>query len=153
MNFETIKRQAAAGEPLPYYHELYEGMAYLSLRHLYSLYRRRDLTKQDAKLEYGRIRQAYERGAQDTRQQREVYHRYQENLKCGEMLITELVKATNAEADFKELYLKAVDCIGCLTGETVTAQVIRAKTRKDICHEKQLQSEDERPDAAGGTGN
>lgn len=143
MDFETIKRQSALGEPLPYYHELYEGLAYLSLRHLYTLYRRRDLTKQEAKLEFGRIKRAYERGMQDALNQRQVYHRYQENVKRGEMLITDLVKETHAEADFRELYLKAVDCIGCLTGETVTAQVIRGKScRKAVKDELQLQGKE-----------
>lgn len=57
--------------------------------------------------------------AQERARLREVYHQQQENIRRAGKLRTEILKGVRAKEEPLALLLKAVQCIGCMTGDTV----------------------------------
>ena len=60
-----------------------------------------------------------DREVQERAQLREVYRQQQERIRRAGTLREEILKGVKAGEDPRALLLKAVDCIGCMTGDTV----------------------------------
>lgn len=59
IEFKEIEMLAYKNEPLPKYTVQYQQLAYLSLRNLYAIYRRKIISKEQAKTERSQIKQSY----------------------------------------------------------------------------------------------
>lgn len=61
---------------------------------------------------------------------RKAYKEYQDNIKRSGTLRAEVIKGAQAGADPEELLLKAVDCIGCMTGDSTYIEQFKSAVKR-----------------------
>ncbi|MGN0613719.1 MAG: hypothetical protein ACI4JB_07430 [Porcipelethomonas sp.] len=127
MRTDEIELSAAKNRPLPKYLTMPEMCLYLSLRALYSSWRRGDITKEQgtaektkAVAECGKFDSAY-------RQWCEVYRTYQDNIRKAETLLSEIEKSD----DTADIAVKACETVGIMIGDANFAKRQKRKIFKE----------------------
>ena len=113
MRTREIELSAAKNSPLPKYLTMPEMCFYITLRSLYSSYRKGEISKNDAKAEKKQIigkcaefEAAYNNWCS-------VYNAYQDNIKKAGILLNDIEKSDNAS----DIAVMACEVIGIMTGD------------------------------------
>lgn len=113
MRTDEIELSAARNRPLPKNMSAPEMYLYLSMRALYSNWRRGDITKESAASEKKVIMGEFRRLDDERSHWCEVHKAYQENIRKADVLMSEIEKSE----DTAVIAVKACEIVGLLTGE------------------------------------
>lgn len=132
MTFQEIELIASKKEPISKTQPYPDQACYISLRSLYSEYRKRMISKQDASKEKQNIKAWFMAAQLEYIRYTAAYAQYQENIRRAGELLAELTKASANNPPLKDLFDLSLDLISSMIGETVTASTIRNNLKKGV---------------------
>ena len=118
MRTADIELAAAKNRPLPKYVSAPEMCLYLSLRAIYSSWRRGDITKEQGTAEKNKAVAECERFDEEYQHWCDTHKAYQDSIRKTDMLMSEIEKSSNTA----EIAVKACEIVGILTGDDSFAQ-------------------------------
>ena len=113
MRTAEIELAAAKNRPLPKYVSAPEMCLYLSLRAIYSSWRRGDITKEQGTVEKNKAVAECERFDCEYYHWCDVHKAYQNSIRKADVLMSEIEKSH----DTAEIAVKACEIVGILTGD------------------------------------
>lgn len=123
MRTADIELAAAKNRPLPKYVSAPEMCLYLSLRAIYSNWRRGDITKEQGTAEKNKAVAECERFDEEYQHWCEVHKSYQDSIRKADVLMSEIEKSS----DTAEIAVKACEIVGILTGDNSFADRHKSK--------------------------
>ena len=118
MRTDEIERAAAENRPLPEYMTAPEMCLYLSLRAIYSSFRKGSISREQGTAEKNKAVAECERFDEEYHRWCEVHKEYQDNIRKADVLMSEIEKS----GDTAVIALKACEVVGILTGDDSFAQ-------------------------------
>ena len=126
MTYKEILSLVGSGDCLPPFQSLPDRMCYESLSKLKSEYELLGLDEKQVRVRKQDIRRAYEESAEAYKQYMGVYAEYNRNSQlCGSMVKQMMEGAKEQDPDYKSLFLMAVKCIGIMSNDSVTPEIIK----------------------------
>lgn len=126
MTFNELLAAACGKIEMPPFPTLPERMCFAALRNVRCDWLEKRIDDKQAAVEKRDIRRAYDEAAEAHQQHVAVYRTYCQRSKQAGGIIRDIVVALKADSpDYKALLEKAMDCIGVLCNEHVSACVIR----------------------------
>lgn len=113
MRAAEIELAAAKNRPLPKYVSVPEMCLYLSLRAIYSSWRKGDITKEQGTAEKSKAVAGCERFEEEYRKWCETHKAYQNSIRKADVLMSEIEKSD----DTAVIAFKACEIVGILTGD------------------------------------
>lgn len=113
MRTADIELAAAKNRPLPKYVSAPEMCLYLSLRAIYSNWRRGDITKEQGTAEKNKAAAECERFDGEYQKWCDMHKAYQNSIRKADVLMSEIEKSD----DTAEIAVKACEIVGILTGD------------------------------------
>lgn len=113
MQLKEIELTASRNNPMPKYLTVPEIWLYMSLRTLYSQWRRSKITKENAVIEKQRIIGKYAEYNKDYENWRSVYKAYQNNIKKAGSILNDIEKSD----DIDDIAIQACKVIGIMIGD------------------------------------
>ena len=113
MRTADIELAAAKNRPLPKYVSAPEMCLYLSLRAIYSSWRKGDITKEQGTAEKSKAVAGCERFEEEYQKWYETHKAYQDSIRKADVLMSEIEKSH----DTAEIAVKACEIVGILTGD------------------------------------
>ena len=113
MRTADIELAAAKNRPLPKYVSAPEMCLYLSLRAIYSSWRKGDITKEQGTAEKSKAVAGCERFEEEYQKWYETHKAYQDSIRKADVLMSEIEKSSNTA----EIAVKACEIVGILTGD------------------------------------
>ena len=126
MRTADIELAAAKNRPLPKYVSAPEMCLYLSLRAIYSSWRRGDITKEQGTAEKSKAVAGCERFEEEYQKWCETHKAYQNSIRKADVLMSEIEKSD----DTAVIALKACEVVGILTGDASFADRQKRKIEK-----------------------
>lgn len=126
MRTADIELAAAKNRPLPKYVSAPEMCLYLSLRAIYSSWRRGDITKEQGTAEKNKAVAECERLDEEYQHWCDMHKAYQNSIRKADVLMSEIEKSH----DTAEIAVKACEIVGILTGDDSFAQRQNKKIEK-----------------------
>lgn len=127
MRTADVELAAAKNRPLPKYVSAPEMCLYLSLRAIYSSWRRGDITKEQGTAEKNKAVAECERFNEEYQHWCEVHKAYQDSIRKADVLMSEIEKSH----DTAEIAVKACEVVGILTGDDNFAGRQKRKVNND----------------------
>lgn len=127
MRTADIELAAAKNRPLPKYVSAPEMCLYLSLKAIYSSWRRGDITKEQGTVEKNKAVAECERFEEEYQHWCETHKAYQDNIRKADVLMSDIEKSH----DTAVIALKACEVAGILTGDDSFAQRQKRKIFKE----------------------
>ena len=118
MRTADIELAAAKNRPLPKYVSAPEMCLYLSLRAIYSSWRKGDITKEQGTAEKSKAVAGCERFEEEYQKWCETHKAYQDSIRKADVLMSEIEKS----GDTAVIALKACEVISLITGDDSFAQ-------------------------------
>lgn len=118
MRTDEIERAAAENRPLPEYMTAPEMCLYLSLRAIYSSFRKGSISREQGTAEKNKAVSECERLDEEYRHWCDTYKAYQDNIRKADVLMSEIEKS----GDTAVIALKACEVISLITGDDSFAQ-------------------------------
>ena len=126
MSYEEIHIAVAHGENLPPFRALPEKLCYGCLQNLKYAFECGALDEKQVRTGKQDIRRAYADDSKAYRQYMAVYQEYNENSIVAGGFIREIILELNQDKpDYKTLFHMAMECIGQMKNETVTAALAK----------------------------
>ena len=125
MRTADIELAAAKNRPLPKYVSVPEMCLYLSLRAIYSSWRRGDITKEQGTAEKNKAVAECERFDEEYQHWCDTHKAYQNSIRKADVLMSEIEKSD----DTAKIAIKACEIVGILTGDENFA--VRQKRKID----------------------
>ncbi len=116
MTFRDICEYANKKEELPRYAKLADKSAYYAMLYLIECFKNKIIAEEEAKKQKGIIDKLYCELSYNESRVFDTYARQQENIRAAESDISALIKSVNPDADYKELFLRAMDIVSKLEG-------------------------------------
>ena len=113
MRTADIELAAAKNRPLPKYVSAPEMCLYLSLRAIYSSWRKGDITTAQGTAEQSKAVAGCERFEEEYQKRYETHKAYQDSIRKADVLMSEIEKSSNTA----EIAVKACEIVGILTGD------------------------------------
>ena len=113
MRTADIELAAAKNRPLPKYVSAPEMCLYLSLRAIYSNWRRGDITKEQGTAEKNKAVAKCERFDEEYQHWCDTHKAYQNSIRKADVLMSEIEKSH----DTAKIAVKACEIVGILTGD------------------------------------
>ena len=113
MRTADIELAAAKNRPLPKYVSAPEMCLYLSLRAIYSSWRRGDITKEQGTAEKNKAVAECERFDEEYQHWCDMHKAYQNSIRKADVLMSEIEKSD----DTAVIALKACEVVGIMTGD------------------------------------
>ena len=113
MRTADIELAAAKNSPLPKYMTAPEMCLYLSLRSIYSSFRKGDITKEQGTAEKSKAVADCERLDEEYQHWCDVHKAYQDGIRKADVLMSDIEKSS----DTAEIAVKACEVVGILTGD------------------------------------
>lgn len=113
MRTAEIELAAAKNRPLPKYVSVPELCLYLSLRAIYSSWRRGGITKEQGTAEKNKAVAECERFDEEYQHWCDTHKAYQDSIRKADVLMSEIEKSD----DTAEIAVKACEIVGILTGD------------------------------------
>lgn len=127
MRTNEIELAAAKNFPFPKHMTMPEICLYLSLRALYSSWRKGDISKIDGVAEKKKVISECKRFDNEYQLWRSVYATYQDNIRKAGTMLSDIEKSKNVE----DIALKACEVIGIMTGDGNFAKRQERKIRNE----------------------
>ena len=127
MRTADIELAAAKNRPLPKYVSAPEMCLYLSLRSIYSSWRRGDITKEQGTAEKNKAVAECERFDEEYQHWCDTHKAYQDSIRKADVLMSEIEKSD----DTAVIALKACEIVGILTGDASFADRQKRKIEKE----------------------
>lgn len=127
MRINEIELAAAKNFPLPKHLTMPEICLYLSMRALYSSWRKGDISKNDGAAEKKKIISKCERFDNEYQLWCSVYGAYQDNIRKAGTMLSDIEKSKNVE----DISLKACEVVGIMTGDKSFAKRQERKIKND----------------------
>lgn len=127
MRAAEIELAAAKNRPLPKYVSVPEMCLYLSLRAIYSSWRRGDITKEQGTAEKNKAVAECERFDEEYQHWCDMHKAYQNSIKKADVLMNEIEKSD----DTAVIAFKACEIVGILTGDNSFADRQKRKIEKE----------------------
>lgn len=125
MRTADIELAAAKNRPLPKYVSAPEMCLYLSLKAIYSNWRRGGITKEQGTAEKNKAVAECERFDEEYQHWCDTHKAYQDSIRKADVLMSEIEKSSNTA----EIAVKASEIVGILTGDENFA--VRQKRKID----------------------
>ena len=125
MRTADIELAAAKNRPLPKYVSAPEMCLYLSLKAIYSNWRRGGITKEQGTAEKNKAVAECERFDEEYQHWCDTHKAYQDSIRKADVLMSEIEKSSNTA----EIAVKACESVGILTGDENF--VVRQKRKID----------------------
>lgn len=125
MRTADIELAAAKNRPLPKYVSVPELCLYLSLRAIYSSWRRGDITKEQGTAEKNKAVAECERFDGEYQHWCDMHKAYQNSIRKADVLMSEIEKSD----DTAVIALKACEVVGILTGDASFADRQKLKMK------------------------
>lgn len=113
MRTADVELAAAKNRPLPKYVSAPEMCLYLSLRAIYSSWRRGDITKEQGTAEKNKAVAECERFDEEYQHWCDTHKAYQDSIRKADVLMSEIEKSD----DTAVIAFKACEIVGILTGD------------------------------------
>ena len=113
MRIKEIEISAAHKKPLPEYLTAPEMCLHTSLKALYAIWRRGEITRESAQIEKKKIISKCKSYEDDHSFWIKSAKYYQDNTRRAGMLLSDIEKSS----DIRDVALKACECIGLMTGD------------------------------------
>lgn len=126
MRTADIELAAAKNRPLPKYVSAPEMCLYLSLRAIYSSWRRGDITKEQGTAEKNKAVSECERLGEEYQHWCDMHKAYQNSIRKADVLMSEIEKSD----DTTVIAFKACEIVGILTGDASFADRQKRKIEK-----------------------
>ena len=127
MRTADIELAAAKNRPLPKYVSAPEMCLYLSLRAIYSSWRRGHITKEQGTAEKNKAVAECERFDEEYHHWCDVHKAYQDSIRKADVLMSEIERSH----DTAEIAVKACEVVGILTGDNSFADRQKRKINND----------------------
>lgn len=113
MRTDEIELSAAKNRPLPKYMTAPEMCLYLSLREIYSSFRKGNITKEQGTAEKSKAVANCERLDEEYQHWCDIHKAYQNSIRKADVLMSEIEKSD----DTAVIALRACEVVGILTGD------------------------------------
>ena len=127
MRTADIELAAAKNRPLPKYVSAPEMCLYLSLKAIYSSWRRGDITKEQGTAEKSKAVAECEMFDGEYQKWCDTHKAYQDSIRKADVLMSEIEKSH----DTAEIAVKACEIVGILTGDNSFADRQKRKVNND----------------------
>ena len=132
MTFDEIEKRVFSGEDAPKYISLEESFCFEVLHLLYQRYVQGTISKSDAGIRKNKYKILFEQAKANHDKYREAEKHYQDNIRRGKELRSEIIKGAKEGCDAQELLLIAVNCISLMTDDGSFAEMVTDEIHKTL---------------------
>ena len=132
MTFDEIEKRVFSGEDAPKYISLEESFCFEMLFLLYQRYTQGTIAKSDAGLKKNKFRILFEQAKSNHDKYREAEKHYQDNIRRGKELRSEIIKGASDGKDASELLGLACECIAVMTDDKSFAEMVKNEIHKTV---------------------
>ena len=131
MTFEEIEKLVIQKQDMPKHSSLEELFCFNMLYQLYRDFYGKRLSREEAKTKKREIQGAFDQAVYNHTLYRAAYAQYQESIRQAGHLRAEILKGLESGTGADKLLLLAMECIGRITGEMRTYEIVRDKLAPD----------------------